>query len=72
MPIEKLVISQKPAYSTEIRITDNGYVEIKQPGVEEDVTFLLTPRQAIRLSTFIELNADKLSESWGFGDAGDS
>lgn len=72
MSSKTFVISQKPAFRTEIRITESGYVEIKQPGIEEDVTFLLTPRQALRLSTFIEINANNLNESWGFGDEGES
>lgn len=72
MKMQTVVIAQKPSYQTEIRITDSGYVEIKQPGIEEDLTFLLTPRQAIRISEFIQSNAKILESSWGFGDAGDA
>lgn len=54
-----------------VEVTDGGYLEICQPDRDDEVRFLLTPDQSMRLANYIKDNLKEQRSKWGSGESGD-
>jgi hypothetical protein len=54
-----------------VEVTEGGYLVITQPEKDDELQFLLTPDQSLRLANYIKDNLKEQRSKWGSGESGD-
>lgn len=67
----KKYFSHKWSAGITVEVTDGGYLVITQPEKDDELQFLLTPDQSLRLANYIKDNLEEQRSKWGPGESGD-
>lgn len=68
---DKKYFGHKWSAGITVEVTDGGYLVITQPDKDDELQFLLTPDQSLRLANYIKNNLKEQRSKWGSGESGD-